>query len=85
MTASARRSSPILGPKWGCLLLRALLINCDLRHRFEEKRTIPHPQSWDNPLSSRTKPRLAPGLTEGCTAELDPIMQPGTADLARTP
>ena len=35
-----------------------------------------HPQSWDNPLSSRIKPRLAPGLTENCTAELDPIMQP---------
>ena len=34
-----------------------------------------HPQSWDNPLSSRIKPRLAPGLTESSTAELDPIMQ----------
>src|SRR6516164_8556699 len=34
-----------------------------------------HPQSWDNPVSSRIKPRLVPGLTESCTAELDPIMQ----------
>ena len=29
----------------GCLLFRALLINCDLRHRFEEKRTIPAKRS----------------------------------------
>jgi hypothetical protein len=35
--------------------------------------------------SEESKPRLAPGLTESCTAELAPIMQPGTADLARTP
>jgi hypothetical protein len=48
--------------------------------RMSQRAPLPslrgHPQSWDNPLSSRTEPRLAPGLTESCTAELDPIMQP---------
>jgi len=48
--------------------------------RMSQRAPLPslrgHPQSWDNPLSSRIKPRLAPGLTESCAAELDPIMQP---------
>ena len=53
----------------------------DIAHaeRMSQRAPLPslrgHPQSWDNPLSSRIKPRLPPGLTESCAAELDPIMQ----------